>query len=347
MHIVVSAKSFVPDFGGTINYARMLSRAFREEGHQVCVITRTKEGPDEVDGVSVFRNPSWGKKSELARDADILLQVESSWQDALPFLLRGVLWFPTLHRGFTPPKPFDFKSRIRISAERIAFKMGNTRGVSEYVLKSWGVEGECIGSSYEDGIFTNSNPDGERDIDVCFIGRMTYDKGALVLLEALDAICTRKPGLVRRALLAGTGPALDEVKSECQKLERKYGIEVNALGSVATSEEVASYLNRTKVHVFPTTSSWLEASPIVPLEGLACGCRVVASDIGGTRENVGPRGTLATPDDALDLAEKIATAIPLPRNENQADVDDFLGSHKVLPTARRYLEVFRSKLLRD
>lgn len=344
MRIIVSAKAFVPDFGGTINYARMLSRAFREEGHEVTVLTRAAPGPDMVDGVPVIRNPGWRQKSDLARNADVLLQVESSWQDALPFLLRGVPWFPTLHRGMPRPRPWDFKDQVKLLAERIAFRLGNTIGVSEYALNSWGVEGECIGSSYEDGIIANTNPSGERDIDVCFVGRMTHDKGGLVLLDALAILCETKPGLFRRALFVGTGPALDEVKSGCLRLEQTFGIEANAPGSIATAGEIAGYLNQTKVLAFPTTSAWLEASPIVPLEGLACGCRVVASDIGGTRENVGPRGYLVTPDDARDLAQKISVALSSPPAEDQQQVDDFLAPRKVRPTALRYLEAFSNRL---
>ena len=102
MNIIVSAKAFLPQFGGTINYASMLARAFRDAGHQVTILTRSSGEPQTLDGLTILRNPTWRQKSDLARQADILFQVESSWQDALPFLLRGVPWFPTIHRGYAP-----------------------------------------------------------------------------------------------------------------------------------------------------------------------------------------------------------------------------------------------------
>jgi glycosyltransferase involved in cell wall biosynthesis len=338
MRIIVSAKSFVPDLGGTINYARMLSRAFREEGHDVSVITRTAEGPDEVDGVPVFRNPGWRKKSEFASEADVLLQVESSWQDALPFLLKGVHWYPTLHRGYTPVSIFRPKEWIQMMLERAAFHLGRTISVSDFSLRSWNVRGERIGSSYEDSKFTPPADGSVRDIDLIFIGRMTYDKGALVLIDAIEQIARNEPGLIKRVRLAGDGPALDDLRQRCDALSGSLDIAVT--GALTTCEEVAAHLRRSRILVFPTTSRWLESSPIVPLEGLACGCFVVASDIGGTRENIGPKGFLVPPDDAEALAQMLTRVIKEQPSFNEADVRAFLATRGATATARRYLDLF-------
>ena len=207
MNIVFSAKVFLPQIGGTINYASMLARAFRDAGHQVTILTRSSGEPQTLEGVPILRNPTWREKTDLAKQADILIQVESSWQDALPFLLKGVPWFPTIHRGYTPVPLKHWKPWIVLQLERLAFKLGRTIGVSEYALRSWGIKGACIGSSYEDGLFFPPPEPAERNIDIFFIGRMTYDKGALVLLEALRRIFETDPGLVKRVYFAGTGPS--------------------------------------------------------------------------------------------------------------------------------------------
>ena len=230
-----------------------------------------------------------------------------------------------------------------LQLERLAFKLGRTIGVSDYALKSWGIKGACIGSSYEDDLFLPpADATHERNIDLFFIGRMTYDKGALVLLEAVRRILAKNPGLIKRVYFAGTGPALEELKTGCESLKDQ--AELKALGSVATSKEVADYLLHSKILVFPTTSRWLEASPIVPLEGLASGCYVVASDIGGTRENVGPMGYLVRPDDTDQLAETLTGILQdLPPFDASA-AESFLSGRKVKATADRYLELFQDAL---
>ncbi len=342
MNIVVSSNAFLPRFGGTIQYARMLARAFRDAGHDVTVLTRTPGDTHIVDGVPILRCPSWREKTDLAKRTDILLQVESSWQDALPFMLKGVPWFPTLHRGRNHVPLTQLKSWLRMQFERIAFHTGHTIGVSHYALSSWGVEGTCIGSSYEDRLFFSPDSTKERDIDLFFIGRMTYDKGALVLLEAIRKIIAADQLILRKVYFAGTGPALEELRDGCAVLSGL--VEIRTLGAVPTSEDVAGYLQRTKILVFPTTSRWLEASPIVPLEGLACGCYVVASDIGGTRENVGPKGFLVRPDDIDHLAETLTRILKDPPPFDETTVQDFLLPRKVQATATCYLQLFEKSL---
>jgi glycosyltransferase involved in cell wall biosynthesis len=53
--------------------------------------------------------------------------------------------------------------------------------------------------------------------------------------------------------------------------------------------------------------SWTEGSPLPPAEAGACGCAVVATDIGGFREYIedGVTGLLSPPKDPKALAENI------------------------------------------
>jgi glycosyltransferase involved in cell wall biosynthesis len=338
MHIVVSAKAFVPRFGGTINYARMLSREFLRAGHDVTIITRTPDGPDEVDGVRILRCPSWAEKWRLAQQTDILLQVESSWQDALPFLVHGIPWYPTLHRGYSPVPLSKPKDWLKLQLERAAFHLGRTISVSDYSLVSWDVGGTRIGSSYEDTQYTPP-PDGSpRDIDLFFIGRMTYDKGALVLMDAVEKIDRDEPGLLTRVRLAGEGPALEALRQRCVAMLGS--IDIAATGALQSNEEVVAHMRRSRILVFPTTSKWLESSPIVPLEGLACGCHVVASDIGGTRENIGPKGCLVPPDDAEILAATLIRILKNPPAVEEPEIRTFLAPRGAAATAQQYLELF-------
>jgi len=341
MNIVLSSKSFLPLIGGTINYASMLATAFRDAGHEVTIITRTKGKPDSLKGVPIVRCPSWRQRIAIARSADILLQVDSSWQDVLPFLFFRVPWFPTIHRGKNRTSIRQPLLRLKLWLELLAYKLGRTIGVSQFALKSWDIDGLCIESSYDNEIFRLPPEPNIRDIDLFFIGRLTYDKGAFILFESLKTVIEGNSDILKRVYFAGIGPAFDDLAAKCKDVVH---VDVRVLGKIETSDEISQLLQRSKILVFPTTSKWLEASPIVPLEALASGCFVIASDIGGTRENIGPNGYLVNPDDPIELAKMIKKVLSSPPVFDVSGAQAFLTPRHVKNTANRYLKLFDSAL---
>ena len=179
MKIVISSKSYYPLLGGSIVFASMLGKAFSRAGHEVIIITRTP-GSCDNSTLPILRNSSFKELINLATSTDLVLQIDASWRDIIPFLARGVLWFPTVHRGKPAYSGLGIKQSLRLALESLGYRTGNTIGVADYVTKSWGLNTEPIPNPYDDEVFHPPDPSIERDIDVLFVGRVTGDKGVFL-----------------------------------------------------------------------------------------------------------------------------------------------------------------------
>ncbi|WP_298820771.1 glycosyltransferase family 4 protein [Chloroflexus sp.] len=110
---------------------------------------------------------------------------------------------------------------------------------------------------------------------VIFVGRLVYEKGVHILLEAWPRVVTEMPA---RLVVAGTGSASDELKGRAAAL----GVPVEFLGFISDEDRDRLYAVG-DVAVFP---SLYEPFGIVALEAFAAGCPVIVSDAGGLAEVV-------------------------------------------------------------
>jgi glycosyltransferase involved in cell wall biosynthesis len=115
-----------------------------------------------------------------------------------------------------------------------------------------------------------------------FLGSLIPVKGAHVLLEALE----RLPAAERDALeVTLHGPAKRDL-SYAARLRELAAATGASLAGPLDRAGVGEFLRRTDLLVVP--SLWFENQPLVVLEALAAGARVVASDLGGLVELVRP-----------------------------------------------------------
>ncbi len=133
-----------------------------------------------------------------------------------------------------------------------------------------------------------------------YAGRVTADKGALVLLDAL----ARVPGL--HLAVAGDGEALPELRRSAARLPR-----LHLLGQVAP-DEVGRLLAAADLFVHPSCCA--EGLPGAILEAAAAGLAIVATPQGGTVEVVRSpgHGLLVPPGDAAALAAAMARLVDDP-----------------------------------
>jgi PEP-CTERM/exosortase A-associated glycosyltransferase len=136
-----------------------------------------------------------------------------------------------------------------------------------------------------------------------FIGSFYAYEGLGVLIRALPVMLTADPGV--RLLLVGGGPDEENLRT----LVRQLGVEgkVRFAGRVPHGE-VGRYYGIVDVLVYPRLSMRLTelVTPLKPLEAMAQGRSVVASDVGGHRELIvnGETGLLFKAGDPEDLARK-------------------------------------------
>jgi glycosyltransferase involved in cell wall biosynthesis len=174
-----------------------------------------------------------------------------------------------------------------------------------------------------------------RTRDVVFVGRLIREKGAHVLIEALGIL--HRAGRAVTATVIGAGPERAHLEELAH--ERRVHSRIHFAGQVAGSS-LAQRLNEHRMMVVPSID---ESFGIVALEGAACGCAVIASNVGGLPEAVGPCGCLFPAGDAARLAAKLIEALDCEevhesvRSARQAH----LRKHEPASVAQVYLKLLQ------
>ncbi len=141
-----------------------------------------------------------------------------------------------------------------------------------------------------------------------FIGSFYAYEGLLLLLEALPEIIKSQPDT--RLLLVGGGPQLKKIKDKIQALELQAFVKL--IGRVP-HDEVQRYYNLVDILVYPRLSMRLTdlVTPLKPLEAMAQGRLLVASDVGGHHELIIDKetGYLFKAGDKCSLAGTVIEAL--------------------------------------
>lgn len=137
-------------------------------------------------------------------------------------------------------------------------------------------------------------------VKVGFVGRLSWEKGADLLLEAFAGGSAGCGDM--RVLVAGAGPAEAELHQRAIELGLR---NVEFLGWV---HDPRSVFDQIDVLVLPSRA---EAVPLVLVEALAAGCHVVATDAGGGVRDVlldGALGAIVPTENPRALAAAIERA---------------------------------------
>lgn len=137
-----------------------------------------------------------------------------------------------------------------------------------------------------------------------FIGSFYAYEGLPLLLDAMPLMLVKYPDI--RLLLVGGGPQEQLIKAKVEELN--LSDKVIFTGRVPHSD-VQAYYNLVDVFVYPRLSMRLTelVTPLKPLEAMAQGRLVVASDVGGHRELIrdGQTGSLFRANDKVSLADTV------------------------------------------
>jgi glycosyltransferase involved in cell wall biosynthesis len=118
--------------------------------------------------------------------------------------------------------------------------------------------------------------EGEDDVgavQILYAGKLDASKGVPWLLKSLKRI--RQPWHLH-LVGAGSGPE----KDVCLELAASHGTRVTVHG-LLSHEKLGVLMRGCDIFVLP---SFFEGLPLVLLEAMACGCRIVTTDLPGARE---------------------------------------------------------------
>lgn len=137
--------------------------------------------------------------------------------------------------------------------------------------------------------------DGPRD-GIIFVGRLDPEKGVRVLVDAWRALGDQRP--VLRLVSSGS-------------LEHFYRAQKDPrliVHGQLPNNETRALMQKASILVVP--SLLIENQPTVILEGLAAGCRVIASDVGGIPETLGVAGKIVPAGDVGALRAALSETFP-------------------------------------
>jgi glycosyltransferase involved in cell wall biosynthesis len=128
-----------------------------------------------------------------------------------------------------------------------------------------------VGAGYNDAMFYCSDKPAPYPVQLVYAGKLARAKGVPWLLRALADV--KSPDWHFHLVGSGSG----EEKRECLALAQTLGERVTVHGAV-NQARLAGIMRRAHIFVLP---SFFEGLPLVLLEGLASGCRVIANDLPG------------------------------------------------------------------
>ncbi len=327
MRIVLYSPNFYPLTGGLEHVVRYLAEAFQQKGRQVTVICHTPGQEPDAFPFRVLRRAGFWRERMALRQADAVLLFNISLKALPVVVLAGRPWAVS-HQT---PYGADRRGRLKrwVACHLAARNICCSAHLAAYLQVPRVV---VVPNPYDEGTFRNTQPWVFRDRDVAFVGRLVSDKGVSVLLEAMARLHAQ--GIRLHLTVVGDGPEAPALHRQCVALGLSKWV---FFEGEKTGEALADLLQRHRVLAVP--SVWPEPFGIVALEGLACGCVVVASNAGGLPEALGGLGVLVPAGDAAALAEALARIWAQPFDYLSAPerVAAHLSAHTRDAVAERYL----------
>ena len=131
-----------------------------------------------------------------------------------------------------------------------------------------------VGAGFEKEIFYCDAKPEEGPVQIVYAGKLSRAKGVPWLLSALKKVAG--PGYCLHLAGAGTG----REKEECLALAADLGDRVKVHGPLS-HKKLAQLMRRSHLFVLP---SFFEGLPLVLMEALSSGCRILTTALPGTRE---------------------------------------------------------------
>ena len=170
------------------------------------------------------------------------------------------------------------------------------------IMQAYGIPAariRIVGAGFREDVFkpdaSCAGSSDREELRIVYAGKISAPKGVPWLIEAMHRV---KPPVNRRVLLLLAGSAGD---AEGENIRRQaVGLDNVVFLGALPQEKLAAVLQSADVFVLP---SFFEGLPLVVIESLACGCRVVMTDLPGVNAWM-PAGL---------CAEGLVERVPLPR----------------------------------
>ncbi len=164
-----------------------------------------------------------------------------------------------------------------------------------------------VGGGFDETLFKPQQKSKSPQVQMLYAGKLSFAKGVDVLLRTIQSF---EKGAIHLHLAgAGTG----EENQHCLELAAKAGDLVTVHGRI-NQQELARLMGRCHLFILP---SFYEGLPLVLLEALSSGCRIITTDLSGCKELLGE----ADPDLVEFIQLPVMKQIDRPEPEDLAIVE--------------------------
>jgi phosphatidylinositol alpha-mannosyltransferase len=343
MRILQVSDSYYPDPGGVSEVLYHLTKALRNRGNEVHILTGGYPDAKKEKGVTRLgkRISLRANKSEInwtfspglfpkvkrfiSNNSFDIIHTHGPFAPNMSFLAllySDAVNVATFHTSFSG---FNYYKLSKLLFTPVSKKIDGSICVSKHALKE--IYPHFPKGNYKiipNGVDTSRfSPDGKRLKEfsgkkiILFLGRLDPRKGLPVLLEAFPLIKKEIPDAI--LLVAGKGVPPENIPEDLKESIIFKGLIPN--------EMVPVYYRSADLYCSPALYG--ETFGIVLLEAMACGTPVIASDIDGYREVMPEKEMLFERGNPESLADK---AISILKDDSEARRIRGIG----LKTAKRY-----------
>ncbi|MBU3145614.1 glycosyltransferase family 4 protein [Clostridium sp. CF012] len=153
------------------------------------------------------------------------------------------------------------------------------------VINQYGINEKKVrvdGSGFNPDIFyMEKNKDINTNIKIVYAGKLSYSKGVPNLINAIKLLETHHKDIELYLVGSGVGEEAKDILKICR--DNTYGFNIHVLGAIH-QKELGHLFRSCDILVLP---SFYEGLSLVLIEAMACGLKVVVTDLPGVREWMG------------------------------------------------------------
>ena len=269
------------------------------------MVTDTIGESSYTAGLEVYRGISNGELLRLTRWCDVFIHSNISLRNTWPLLIYRRPWIVIHHSRI---EKVDGDSTLTSRIKHWFTRFATNLSVSKFMADNLQSPATVLQNPYADDVF-RVQPGIARDRDFITVGRLNEDKGFQVTIDALYRLHQR--GFTKtRMTIVGEGPYHDQLVALTQKRGLQDFIEFTG---VKLPDDLAQIFNRHKILIVPSLTT--ETFGLVAVEGMACGCLVVGSDVGSLKQTIGPCGLTFKAGDIEALADILQAQLEHPETK--------------------------------
>jgi glycosyltransferase involved in cell wall biosynthesis len=184
-----------------------------------------------------------------------------------------------LRQAELSPKLFKIVKQ-NITKCDVAFALNEVQ--KQTIIQKYGFKEEQVvvsGTGYDPSIFFQTSKPKTPPVKIVYVGKMSNAKGVPHLLNAYERLAYTKDAVTLTLIGGGVGSESKEIQEKISAM--KTGVQY--LGFIEQEELVETFYNS---HIF-VLPSFFEGLPLVIIEALACGMRVISTKLPGLSEFLG------------------------------------------------------------